>query len=211
MSTFTPSGTDTGQTVISPQALTAGNIAYGTLDLRGKFGGRIAMMVGKGSTTALTNKGVQAICRPAMNGGGIVVPKVGYSNTLTATYQMTVTNAVTANGSVQSFAVGGTGTPADNDILCFWGVTALPANGTALPTLEFARVHSYSSPTLTLDTYIRQNKLAGEIFASNADCWFLTLQGGCLYEVIFDYDATSAGAACAVVAYYQTDDSVVGS
>ena len=210
MANTAPSWTDNGTTVISPVALGRGNVKRGTIDLRSKFGAYLFLGVGRGGTTALTN-GVNVEVRRMLNNGGILWPAAPHFAALTdtaAAYAKQINNAAGYAAGSTDFAVDGTGTPAADEDLCFWGATAAAADGTALPNLEFLRVSKFSSPTLTVDAGCKVAKIDDELLTNRANGWSLWCPGGCTYEVVFDYGDDAAGDAVAVVCYAQTCDKL---
>jgi hypothetical protein len=205
-----PSWTDTGTTVVSPVALGRGGVRRGTIDLRTKFGAYLFLGVGRGGTTALTN-GVNVEVRRMLNNGGMQFPAAPHFAALTntdAAYAKQINNVGGYASETSAFAVDGTGTPAADEDLCFWGTTAVQADGTALPSLEFLRVSKFSSPTVTVDSPCKVAKINDELFTNKANCWAVWCPGGCVYEAIFDYGDDAAGEAVAVVCYAQTFDKL---
>jgi hypothetical protein len=203
-----PSWTDTGTTVISPVALGRGNVKRNTLDLRDKFGAYLFLGLGRGGTTALTN-GVNVEVRRMLNNGGILWPAAPHFAALSdaaAAYAKQINNAGGYPVDTAAFAVDGTGTPAGDEDLCFWGKTSVQSDGVALPDLEFLRVSKFSAATVTLDTGCKRAKIDDELFTNRANCWLVWCPGGCVYSVVFDYGDDSAGEAVAVVCYAQTFD-----
>jgi hypothetical protein len=205
-----PSWTDTGTTVLAPVALGRGNVKRGTIDLRGKFGAYLFLGVGRGGTTALTN-GLNVEVRRMLNGGGILLPGAPHFAAVTdsvAAYAKQINNAGGYAAGTSTFATTGTGTPAADEDLCFWGFTSVQSDGTSLPNLEFLRVSLYSSPNLTVDAACKLAKIQSELFANKANSWTVWCPGGCMYEVVFDYGDDAAGEAVAVVCYAQTFDKL---
>jgi len=205
-----PSWTDTGATVISPAALGRGNVKRGTIDLRSKFGAYLLLGLGRGGTTALTN-GVNVEVRRTLNNDGILMPGAPHFAAVSdtaAAYAKQIDNGAGYAAGSSAFATDGSGTPAADEDLCFWGKTAVQADGTALPDLEFLRVSKFSSPTVTVDSACKKAKINDELFTNKANCWSVWCPGGCVYEVIFDYGDDAAGEAVAVVCYAQTFDMI---
>jgi hypothetical protein len=205
-----PFWTDTGATVVAPAALGRGNVKRGTIDLRDKFGAYLYVGLGRGGTTALTN-GVNIEIRRTLNNGGILWPASPHFAALTdtaAAYAKQINNAGGYTVDTAVFAVDGTGTPSADEDLCFWGKTAVQADGVALPDLEFLRISKFSSPTLTIDSPCKRAKIDDELFTNKANCWSVWCPGGCVYEAIFDYGDDTAGEAVAVVCYAQTFDKL---
>jgi len=211
MSNTGPSWTDAGIEVVAPVALGRGNVKRGTIDLRSKFGAYLFFGVGRGGITALTN-GVNIEVRRMLNNGGILFPGAPHFAVVSdaaAAIAKQIDNASGYPVGTSAFAVDGTGTPAADDDLCFWGKTAVQADGTALPDLEFLRVSKFSSPTLTVDSPCKRAKINDELFTTKANLWCAWCPGGCVYEVVFDYGDDAAGEAVAVVCYAQTFDALV--
>ena len=203
-----PSWTDTGAAVVSPVTLGRGEVERETIDLRTKFGAYLFLGVGRGGTTALTN-GVNVEVRRMLNNGGVLMPGSPHFTTITDTataFAKQINNGAGYAVGTTAFATDGTGTPAADEDLCFWGKTAVQSDGTTLPDLEFLRVSKFSSPTLTVDSPCKVAKIDNELFTNKANCWSVWCPGGCVYEAIFDYGDDAAGEAVAVVCYAQTFD-----
>jgi hypothetical protein len=105
-------------------------------------------------------------------------------------------------------SLGGAGTLAVDEDLCFLGYTTVQDDGTKLPQLEFLRVSKYFSPTLTVDAPFKASKISRELLTNQANCWSAWCPGGCVYSVVLDYGDDSAGKAVAVVCYTQTYDKL---
>jgi len=208
-----PSWTDSGVAVIAPVALGRGKVERGTIDLRAKFGAYLFLGLGRGGTTVLTN-GVNVQVRRTLNNDGILFPGAPHFAALSDTV------AAYAKQIDTTFAVGettlyvdGTGTPSAGEDLCFWGKTAVQADGVSLPDLEFLRVSSYypfggDAYAVISDSPIKVAKINDELFTNKANLWSVWCPGGCQYEAIFDYGDDAAGEAVAVVCYAQTLDSL---
>jgi hypothetical protein len=208
--TFTPSWTDTGTQVIAPQCLTLGNLVRGTLDLSTKFGAYLFIGIGRGGTTVLTT-GVQVEVRRTFNAGAILTPGAPWaayiSTTAAAIYKLINNNPGPYAAGTSAFTIDGTGSPAYDEDICFWGATAIPANAAALATLEFARVSKFSANVMTIDAPSKQSHADNEILTNKADQWLVWCPGGCTYSVVIDYGDDAAGEAVAVVCYAQTYNS----
>jgi hypothetical protein len=204
-----PSWTDTGIEVVSPVALGRGEVERGTIDLREKFGARLFLGVGRGGTTALTN-GVGVLIRPMVDGGDVIfqAPAAAYLSDIAAAYAKQIDNVAGYAAGTSAFVTDGTGTPAGDDKICFWGKTAVQLDGVALPDLEFARVSKFASTTMTVDSPCKIAKVDNELYTNQANCWSVWCPGGCVYEVVFDYGDDAAGEAVAVVCYAQTFDKL---
>lgn len=210
-SLITPVWTTTG-VLTAPKCLARGSTIRATLDLRAKFGAKIFAGIGRGGTTTLTAPGVYFICR-AMPGDGTVgrilspFAQMNTSNPATAAGQNLINNGAGYAAGTTAFTIDGAGTPVVDDWFCFWGATAIPADGTALTTCEFVRVAKYAANVLTADAPSLFLHADNEILTSRADCGVFDLPGGAMYEFIWDYVAHAAGDSAAVGAWYSTYDS----
>ena len=205
-----PSWTDTGTEIVAPVALGRGGVRRGTIDLRATFGAYLFLGVGRGGTTALTN-GVGVEVRRTLQNGGILMPAAPHFSAISdtaAAIAKQINHSGGYSAGTSAFVLDGTGTPAADEDLCFWGKTSAPGDGTALPDLEFLRTSKFSSPTLTVDAPCKAAKIDDELLTNKANGWSVWCPGGCVYEVIFDYGDDAAGEAVAVVAYAQTYDSM---
>ena len=205
MADFTPVWTDSGTEVISPRCMARGTIVRSTIDLRTAIGAYLFAGVGRGGITALTN-GVNFIARRVPNNDGIHIAAdlVNYLSSYAAAILKLINYGSNyASGRVE-MAIDGTGTPTAGEIHCLWGQTAIPADTTALTTLEFLRCAKQATATsITFDTATMQAHNDNEIITSKADCWNVWIPGGSVYEVIFDYGDDAAGESVAVVCYAQ--------
>lgn len=214
LATFTPSWTDDAagaRVVIAPQCLARGSVVRALLDLSAsKWGAYLYLALGRGGTTALTN-GVNVEVRRNLKGGAILWPGGPWWSNLSdtvAAYLKAVNNGAGYAADTVAMEVDGTGTPAGDEDLCFWGATAIPAGGTALPNLEFCRVSKFAGTTLTVDAGIKVAKVDNELFANKSNLWPpIWCPGGAVYGVLFDYGDDAAGESVAVVAYAQVLDS----
>jgi hypothetical protein len=119
-----------------------------------------------------------------------------------------VNNGANYVAGVSQFTVDGAGNSALEDLDCMWGVLAIPANGTALPTMEFGRVTNFTANTsITWDAPTLFAHNDNEIIVTRADMGMFEIPGGSVYEIIFDYVAQAAGDAAAICAWTQTYDS----
>lgn len=211
--TFTPSWTDTGTQVIAPQTLAKGSAVRGTINLLTKHGAFLVVGIGRGGITVLTT-GVNVEIRRTLNAGAILMPGSPWFSALSTT-AAAILKAINFGAGyaagTSAFEIDGTGTPAADDDFACWGKTAVPADGTALPDLEFVRVSKFSGTTLTIDAPCKVAKIENEVLTSKADLWCVWIPGGCTVEVVIDYGDDSAGEAVAVVCYAQTLDSEVGN
>jgi hypothetical protein len=216
MATITPSWTDNGGTVISPQVLTRGNTKRGTIDLRAKPGAFLLVGIGRGGTTAL-DVGVSVQVRRTANNDARLMPMVPGSDyakvsATAAAYLKQINNGAGYAAAAVDMVVDGTGTPAADEDLCFWGTASAPSglsNAAALANLEFVRLSKWAngSSTITADAGIKVAKIDNEYFANKAEGWQFWLAGGCVWELVVDYGAATAGEPIAIVGYYQSYDS----
>jgi len=206
MATFTPVWTDSGTEVISPRCMARGTVVRSTIDLRTAVGAYLFAGVGRGGTTALTN-GVNFIARRVPNNDGIHFAADFLTNvsSFAAAILKLVNYGANYTSGVVTMTIDGTGTPTAGEVMCLWGQTSIPADTTAISTLEFLRCATQSGDTsITFDTTTKQAHNDNEIITSKASCWSVWLPGGSVYEVIFDYADDSAGESVAIVCYSQT-------
>jgi hypothetical protein len=212
MPLITPVWTDTGTTIVAPQCLARGNNLRATFDMRLKYGCRVHIGIGRGGIAALTAPGVSVICRAIPNNGAIrnAQPYFQFSTSSPASAAVLklVNNLPGYVAGTTVFAVDNAGNSALEDIDCMWGVTAIPANATALPTMEFGRVSAFTAATaITWDAPTLFTHADNEIIVSRAECGQFELPGGQVYELIFDYLPHAAGDSAAIAAWLQTYDS----
>lgn len=170
-----------------------------------KWGGFVFIRIGRGGTTALT-VGVSVLLRRTINAGAILNVGGGMptlvSQTVAAVSQVC---AAAGNGAgvttltlnaAQTYAAGdivfinGTGGSGNSE----WCRVAVPlAAGTAL--------------ILDAPTKFAHNNIIDTV-VNKADEWAVWLEGGCTYELVFDYGASTTGEAVTIEAFAQTLDSV---
>ena len=206
MADFTPVWTDSGTAVISARCMARNTIVRSTVDLRTAVGAYLFAGVGRGGITALTN-GVNFVVRRVPNNDGIHIAAdyIKLASSYAAAILKLINYGTNYTAGVTTMAIDGTGTTITGEIWCLWGVTAIPADTTALTTLEFLRNCKVASTTaITFDTVTMQAHNDNEILTNKADCWQVWLPGGSVYEVIFDYGDDAAGESVAIVCYSQT-------
>lgn len=213
MSTITPSYTD-NVSVVAAAVLARGSLARGTLDLRTKIGAYLFVKMGRGGTTGLTN-GVAILIRRVLNNntatpggahpGGVMLPSSYVACNGNTTVNGTCGPAVTGyeneliTVAVTNFAVG--------DIICIQDADA------GVTRLEFHRVAKLTIHTgtgLTLDRWLQYAHTAAQAdtVRNKADVFMpVWIEGGSLYEVIFDYADDAAGESVTVQCLAQTHDS----
>ncbi len=208
-STTTPSWTDS-VSIIAAAVLARGSTSRGTLDLRAKHGARIFAKIGRGGTAALTT-GVNFLCRPILNddtaiAGHIHPENINLVGGTVAANSTTVSGTNVAAGDVEIHTAAVTGLAVADDV-CIQdsggGVTRLEwgriakltvASGTGI-TLD--RPCAFAHTTAQADT-VRQKS---DIFVP---FW---IDGGALYECIFDYSSQSTGDSITIHCMAQTLDS----
>jgi hypothetical protein len=206
MATFTPVWTDSGTQVISPRCMARGTVVRGTIDLRTAFGAYLFAAIGRGGITALTN-GVNFIARRVPNNDGIHIAAdtVNFTSSYAAAILKLINYGSNYTSGVTAMVIDGTGTTIPGEVYCLWGQTSIPADTTALSTLEFLRaVNTGSTTAITFDTATKQAHNDNEYITNKADAWCVWIPGGSVYEVIFDYGDDAAGESVAIVCYAQT-------
>lgn len=205
MATTTPSWTD-NVSVIAAAVLARGSTTRGTLDLRSKHGAYILAKVGRGGTTALTN-GVNFICRRVLNNdtaaaGGVHPVMFDFLGSSAAANSTTVNSdsnsgqAALNVASITGFAAG--------DTICIQDA------GGGVTRLEWHRVAKTATGILTLDRNLQYTHTAAQAdtVRNKADVFApFWIDGGSLYECIFDYGDDSAGDSATVACHAQTLDS----
>lgn len=209
MGTITPNN-DNVETVLSDQVLTSGNYVRGTIDLKDKVGAYLYAAIGRGVTTALTN-GVDLLVRPVAGNNAIThpAPTPQSRRSQTAACNRTTLSAGTSPNDTTFGVASATGLAAD-DFMCLWGTASDPsglANAAALSALEFVHISKISGTTLTPDAPLRTTQPSGAYVTDGADVFpRIWLEGGCVWEVIFDFGDDSAGGPVAVRALAHTYD-----
>lgn len=195
--------------VVSAAVLARGSTTRGTLDLRTKYGAMIFGKIGRGGTAALTN-GVAFRCRRVLNNdtavaGGSHPQMFDFLSQAVAGISTTINVDVAAAqpeiklASITSIVVG--------DMVCIqdsgggvtrleWGVVSKlsVASGTGV-TLD--RPLQFAHTAAQADTV--RNK--ADVFAP---FW---IEGGSLYECLFDYGDDAVGDSVTVQCVAQTLDS----
>jgi hypothetical protein len=208
-----PNWTDTGTTIISPQTLSIGNIKRATLDLSTSVGAYLYLGVAK--STAEAPAGLYVEVRRTLNAGAILAPGCAYFSTQMDTVtpvEMMVNNGAGYAAATSVFTVDSVAVTIDDDLF-FWGsaTTAahahdLTSTGTALPNAEFARISTATGTvtSITIDSPSKYAHTDNEYITNKANLWQVWLQGGCTYEVIFDYLAQTGKGPLAIAAWSQT-------
>lgn len=210
MSVITPNWTD-AVVVVTPQKLSAGGsgVARGTIDLRGKKGARLFCKLGRLTTTVLATA-IDVYVRPVLNNGstGSSLP---FTHPTAPQFQsqtaVTVcpTVATTANAGARTLVLSAGTSIVKGDVICI-----SDSGGTAFARTEFKTVAKVATSTLTLTEGLDYTHTSGQadIVSRLADVFTpVTLAGGSLYEVIFDYQVSATGGDVVVMAHAQTYDS----
>lgn len=212
-STLTPTWTD-NVSVVAAAVLARGSISRGTLDLRTKHGAYLFIKIGRGGTTALTN-GVDVLINRVLNNntataggahpGGIALISTTVACNGNTTIGGTCGPAVTGyeneiiTDSVSNFAVG--------DIICIQDA------GGGVTRLEWHRVSKLTIHTgtgLTLSRWLQyeHTDAQADTVRNKSDAFApIWIDGGSLYEVIFDYGDDAAGESVTIHCTAQTYDS----
>lgn len=207
MATVTPSWTD-NVAVVADAVLARGSTTRGTLDLRAKFGAMLFIAIGRGGTTGLTN-GVDVLIRRVLNndGAGGVHPAAipPLLSSIAAGISSTVN--VDSNSGQAELKVASIASIAVGDILC------IQDSGGGVTRLEWARVSKLtvgSGTGVTLDRNLSYSHTSAQAdtVRNKSDVFApIWMEGGSLYEVIFDYGDDAAGDSVTVRAKAQTYDS----
>jgi hypothetical protein len=192
--------TFTTATVVSAAVLARGSNSRGTIDLGGKVGAFLYLRVGRGGTTAVTD-GIRCQVRalPGLTGSTTIHPVSSKSRTGGTTTAASTTCATSDSSSGQQALNVAliTGFAAD-DIVC------VQDSGGGVTRLEWARVSKTATGVLTLDAPLQFTHTAAgaDTVRNQADVFSpIWLEGGRLYEVIFDYGKATTGDGMVIHAY----------
>ena len=212
--------------LIPPQTLLRNTVKRVTLDLTTKNGALVVACVARLWTTGLTGNFYFRIRRMQLPGLtnklSVPAPYVDYtggsanSPTTSAVQNTTVAAGVTAINmtATPTGFVGAAGAPA---IICACGSTTAPGTtATVTLNLEFMKcVAAWSSTNTTaltavwVDAPTSLPRLASEVISNLAEIagpyW---LEGGAVYEILFDYASATAGEPLGIACYaeYYTSD-----
>lgn len=207
-----PKWTDSIQ-VQAPYGLIKGSTLRTTWDLREKVGASLFAGVGAGGSTSLTN-GVDFLVRRVLNNDSAdpyYSAPVFAAKSFAATHVRLINNASGYSAGASSFAFDGAAGSAVftvGDILAFWGLTTIPtSNGAISPAngAEFLRLAGGTTTPLLTDKGCRFAKIDNEVIGL-ASTWNVRLEGGSLYELVWDYVDDAAGEAVLCMADGQTYD-----
>lgn len=207
MATTTPDWTDSVD-VVAAQVLTRGSTVRGTIDLRGKHGARLLVKMGRGGTATITN-GCDVLIQEVINNdtaraGGAHPNGIALKTQLPGTAAASTTVSADSNSAQAVLTVAsGTGFAA-GDYIC------IQDSGGGVTRLEFHKISKISGGTITLTRNLQYTHTAAQAdtVRNQADVFpRLWLDGGSLWEVIFDYGDDAAGDSVTVIATAQTLDS----
>lgn len=205
----TPTYTD-AVSIIAAAVLARGSTARGTIDLRGKHGAWVFAKLGRGGTTALTN-GVNFLARRVLNndvamaGGAHPYQFDLLSQTAAASATTVGADSAAAQNELKLASVAGL---AVGELLC------VQDSGGGVTRLEWVRVSKLtvaSGTGVTLDRPLQfTHTLAqADTVRSKADVFApFWIDGGSLWECIFDYGDDAAGESVTVHCAAQTLDSL---
>jgi len=193
MAVFTPNYTET--TVVAAVAISTGAAptTRGTIDLTASYGAWLFVRVG---STGVTNLDVPVTIqiRPMLGAKrhpSSVTTRTGIVNAATASTTVSTDAAVAATSII---VASGTGVVAGDTVMI---------TDAAFARLEFARVSKVSGTTLYLDAPLQFAHTAAQADpVTNAAQVFakIRLDGGAIWEIIFDLGAATSGSNIVVQA-----------
>ena len=165
--------------------VTSGNLVRSVLDLIGKYGADIWVLIGRKDNTAFGSNPPSVIVRPTYSTDTKRVPGDVYGRPTNSTTATDTTLASTATaGDTQLALTSGTGFAADQII----------AIETGSSSVEFARISKVVSNTAYLDAPILATHTVGTIHVTNnAESVYVPVAGGRQIEIIVDYGNSSSG------------------
>jgi hypothetical protein len=207
---FTPNQLPAGLT--GAAVVAKGAIARGTIDLRGKGGGKLFAAVGKGGTTALS-AGALVGAFPLIDQGGGVLRK--WSNTINKRQ----TNTTTVNGNTTCAT---SDSAANQNVLTVASVTGFAAGDTILiqdagggvTRAEFGVISKIVGSTLVLRENLEYAHTAAgaDTVRNQADIFpMMELDGGDQIEVVLDYGAEATGDSLTVLFLFTSFDGYATS
>ena len=192
--------------VVAVATLARGSSTRGTIDLRTKYGCFLFCKVGRQGTAALTD-GVTVLIRRILNNDGATAGAV-HPNFITLTGGTAAASSTTINSdsnsaqndvnvsSISGFSVG--------DFIC------IQDSGGGVTRLEWHRIAKTATGILTVDRPLSFSPTSGQSDTVRNKSDILVPQfvdGGSLYEVIFDYSNDTSGDSVTVQCLGQTYDS----
>mgnify|MGYP001279709818 CR=1 FL=1 len=203
--TVTPTWTDNvtllARTTLA-KSITSNN---STFNWATKWGGFVFIRIGRGGTTALT-VGVNVLLRRTINNGAILNVG-GATPSLVSQIAAAVSVACSASGNtagVTTLTANANVTLAAGDIIFVDGT-----GGTANSEWCRVAVPVTAGTAIVLDAPTKFNHAnTADTIRNKADEWTVWLEGGCTYELVFDYGASTTGENVTIEAFAQTMDSV---
>lgn len=188
----------TSSVLLARTSLSSGNLVRTTLDLTGKYGADLWVLIARQTTTAFGSNPPSVIVRPTYSTDTKRVPGDVYGRPTNSTTSTRTTLASTATaGDTQLALTSGTGFAADQIIGIEVGSSSV----------EFARVSKVVSNTAYLDAPIIATHTPGTIYVSNyAESVYVPLPGGRIYEIIVDYGNSSSGPDLDIIKLVNTYD-----
>lgn len=206
MATLTPT-TPGVSTVVTAANLARGSVSRTTFDWRTKFGGWLMIRIGRQGTTALTN-GINIVVRPTHNNDAVIQPgPVFEALSQTAAAASTTISGSDSNSGQAAVNIASITGFAAGDYICLVDASYTPSR------LEWCRVSKTSGSVITVDSNLKNSHTTGQAdrVNSKSDCWTVWIQGGAVYEIIFDYGDDSAGESVTIEALAETVDSYTSS
>jgi hypothetical protein len=191
--------TFTTATVVTAQVLARGNNVRGTIDLANKVGAFLYPRIGRGGTTAVTNGiVVQVRAVPGLTGSTTIHPVSNKSRQGGTTTAVSTTCATTdSNSGTQALNVALITGFSASDVIC------IQDSGGGVTRLEWAYVSKTATGVLTLDAPLQftHTAVGADTVRNQSDVFSpIWLEGGRLYEVIFDYGRATTGDSMTVQA-----------
>lgn len=198
MSTVNTVPVFTSAVLLARTALTSGNTLRTILDLTGKYGADLWVLIGRQSTTAYGSNPPSVIIRPTYSTDTKRVPGDVYGRPCNSTTAVapTLSSGITGGSSTALALSAGTSFAADQII----------AIETGTSSVEFGRVSKVVSNTVTLDAPVAASHSSGVTVTNYAESMYFSLPGGRQYEIIVDYGNSSSGPDLDVVKLVNTYD-----
>lgn len=168
-------------------------VVRGTWDLRAKYCGWLHAYIGRKGTAALQSP-CRLMVRPALNNDAIRFPRAQNRNSSTVA-ATGIQVGSTANAGNSQFSLPSSNGLAPGDILVIEPGTA---------TEEYGRIAQFASGSCFLDAPLKQGHNMNFYIYNKADVWEMRLDGGAVWEIIFDYGAATAGPDLTVAAFGRT-------
>ena len=212
MASITPVWTD-GTAVRAITTLARGATSRSTLDLTTKHGARLTLFIGRTGATAL-DVGIAVRVRRKIATSPII--QVPGASEFSATSDTAASVAGVCENTGSPNPVGATSLTLDAAKTFVAGtngeiILAIIDNTTTPTTAsEFVRQAFATSTTVKLldAPLISAHNDTAHVVTDKANMWMPWIEGGCVYEVIFDYGAATTGDSVVIGAYAQTLDSL---